>query len=218
MSTDNPMYEPEKWFHRKTAQRCVEALRKNGFTAHYADTKDEARRIVLEAIPVGSSVGIGGSVTIRDLGIPEALKARGNRLYDHWDPSLSPAEKTAARDNQVRADVFLSSTNAITVDGALVNTDGTGNRVASMIFGPKTSVIVCGHNKIVPDVHAAICRIREYAAPVNYKRLNAAAPCVAGDACDGCSPKSCRITTIIEAKPGAKEEFVVVVVGERLGY
>jgi L-lactate utilization protein LutB len=218
MSPENPMYEPEKWFNRRVAEKCVEALRRNGFTAYYAETRDEAKRIVLDAIPAGASVGIGGSVTVRDLGIHQALKERGNRVYDHWDASLSPAEKTAARDNQVKADVFLSSTNALTVDGALVNTDGTGNRVASMIFGPKISVVVCGYNKIVPNLRAAFQRVRRFAAPVNYKRLNASAPCVEGGDCEACGPKSCRITTIIEAKPTAKSEFVVVVVGEKLGY
>lgn len=218
MAPDNPMYEPEKWFNKRTAEKCVDALRKNGFTAHYVETRDEAKRIALEAIPAGASVGIGGSVTVRELGIHEALKERGNQVYDHWDATLSPAEKVAARDNQVRADVFLSSTNAVTMDGALVNTDGTGNRVGAMIMGPKVSIVVCGYNKIVPDVRAAIRRIRRYAAPVNYRRLNANVPCVDGGECDACTSKSCRITTIIEGKPGAKDEFVVIMVGEKLGY
>jgi L-lactate utilization protein LutB len=218
IAPDNPMYEPERWFNEKVAEKCVGALKRNGFAAYYAKTRDEARKIVLDAIPAGASVGIGGSVTVRDLGIHQALKERGNPVYDHWDASLSPAEKAVARDNQVKADVFLSSTNALTMDGALVNTDGSGNRVASMIFGPKISVVVCGYNKMVPDLRAAVQRIRRFAAPVNYRRLNASAPCVEGGDCKACEPKSCRITTIIEAKPAAKAEFVVVIVGEKLGY
>ena len=218
MSTNSPMYEPEKWFNRKMAERCVEALRKHGFTAHYVETREEAKQLALEAVPAGASVGIGGSVTIRDLGIHDALKQRGSQVYDHWDATLSPTEKVVARDNQVKADVFMSSTNAITVDGALVNVDGTGNRVASMIFGPKASVVVCGYNKIVPDLESAIQRVREYAAPVNYKRLNAKAPCIEGGDCDNCPGPLCRVTTIIDGKPSAKEQFVVIIVGEKLGY
>jgi L-lactate utilization protein LutB len=219
MAPENPMYEPERWFNRKTAEKCVEALKKNGFAAYYAEDRDEAKRIILEAIPTGASVGIGGSVTVRDLGLPQALKERGNRVFDHWDTALSPAEKADARDSQIKADVFLSSTNALTIEGALVNTDGTGNRVASMIFGPKTSVVVCGYNKIVPNVVAAIRRIRRYAAPVNYRRLNVNAPCVEDKPCEACaSPRACRVTTIIESAPSGKEKFVVVIVGEKLGY
>lgn len=218
MAASNPMYEPEKWFNKKVAEKCVEALKMNGFTAFYADTREEAKRIVMEAIPAGASVGIGGSVTVRDLGLHAALKERGNTVYDHWDPSLSAVEKAAARDNQAKADVSLSSTNAVTMGGALVNVDGTGNRVAPMIFGPKMSVVVCGYNKIVADLDAALERIREYAAPVNYKRLDAKVPCVEGGDCANCRPTSCRITTVIEARPGAKDKFVVVIAGEKLGY
>lgn len=218
MAPENPMYEPAKWFDRKVAEKCVDALRKNGFTAFYAETRDEAKRIALESVPAGASVGIGGSVTIREMGIVEALKASGHQVYDHWDPSLSPAEKVAARDSQLRADVLMSSTNAVTMSGSLVNVDGTGNRVASMIFGPKMSVVVCGQNKIVPDLQAAMERIHKYAAPVNYKRLNAKAPCLDGGDCSDCPHALCRVTTIIEGKPAAKEQFVVVIVGERLGY
>jgi len=218
VAKDNLMYEPVKWFNRKAAEKCVEALKQNGFDAYYAETREEAKKIVLDAIPAGASVGVGGSVTVRELGIPQALKERGNRVYDHWDASLSPAEKAAARDSQVRADVFLSSANALTMDGVLVNTDGTGNRVASMIFGPKMSIVVCGRNKIVPSVRDAVRRIRTYAAPINYKRLNAKAPCAGGGDCEACKPKLCAITAVIAAKPAAKEKFLVVIVGEDLGY
>lgn len=211
--------DPEKWFARKRATACVDALNKSGFTASYAETKEDARRLALEAIPAEASVGVGGSVTVRELGISDALRARGNTVYDHWDASLSPSEKTATRDRQITADVFLSSTNAVTVKGALINTDGTGNRVASMIYGPKISVVVCGHNKIVADIDEGIARIRDFVAPVNYKRLGREAPCADGGSCDECgSAKACAVTTIIEAKPSAKEKFVVIVVGEKLGY
>lgn len=212
------MYEPEQWFNKKLAERCIEALNKKGFTACYAETREEAKKLALHAIPAGASVGIGGSVTVRDLGIQDALKARGNQVFDHWDAALSPVEKNAARNKQVTADVFLSSTNALTLGGTLVNVDGTGNRVASMIFGPKISVVVCGYNKIVKDLEAANDRIRGHAAPVNYKRLNAKVPCVEGADCDTCRGPLCRVTAIIDSKPSGKEKFVVIVVGEKLGY
>lgn len=208
--------DPEAWFHTKRAKACVEALNKVGFTGIYAATREDAVKAVLEAVPQGASVGIGGSVTVRELGLHEALKARGHRVYDHWDTSLSPEDRARARDNQIAADVFLSSTNAITAKGTLINIDGSGNRVAAMIFGPKTSIVVCGYNKIVADVEEGLARVRNYAAPVNYKRLGREFDATA--ASDIERAHAYAITTILEAKPGGKEKFVVVVVGEKLGY
>ncbi|HHX27589.1 MAG: lactate utilization protein [Bacillota bacterium] len=214
MTEEKPL-DPETWFHTKRARACVEALNRVGFTGIYAANREDALKAVLEAIPQGASVGIGGSVTVRALGIHEALKARGNKVFDHWDSSLSPEERTRARDGQITADVFLSSTNALTMKGTLINIDGTGNRVAAMIFGPKTSIVACGYNKIVADVEEGLARVRDYAAPVNYKRL--------GREMDEADDEIARarayaITTVLEAKPGGKEKFVVVVVGEKLGY
>jgi L-lactate utilization protein LutB len=211
---ENQSLSPEQWFHRKRALACVDALNKAGFTALYAETAEDARKAVLEAIPEGASVGIGGSVTVRELGLHEALKARGNTVHDHWDPALSAEEKAAARDAQITADVFLSSTNAVTMRGALVNIDGTGNRVAAMIFGPKTSIVVTGYNKIVADIEEGLTRTRRYAAPINYRRLNREF----NETDDNGRARALAITTILEAKPGGKDKFIVVVVGEKLGY
>ena len=218
MTTDT--YAPEKWFNRQRALNCVEALKKNGFTAYFAETSEEAKKLVMSEIPEKSTVtvGLGGSVTVRELGLPEALQTAGHTVLDHWDASKSPAERAAARDAQVTADVFLSSSNALTEAGALVNSDGSGNRVASMIFGPKISIVVCGYNKLVKGIPEAMERIYRYAAPVNYKRLNLDTPCQKAIDCSQCSPKSCRVTTIIEAPPLGKKKFVVVVVNEKLGF
>lgn len=214
MAETKPL-DPETWFHTKRAKACVEALNKVGFTAVYVPTREEAVKAVLEHIPQGASVGIGGSVTVRELGLHEALKARGNVVYDHWDQSVSSEERALARDRQITADVFLSSTNAVTMKGTLINIDGTGNRVASMVFGPKVSIVVCGYNKIVADVEEGLRRVREYAAPINYKRLGREFD---EKATDIEKAKAYAITTILESKPGGKEKFVVVVVGEKLGY
>jgi L-lactate utilization protein LutB len=213
--TEKKPLDPETWFHAKRAKACVEALNKVGFTGIFARTGEDAVKAVLEAIPQSASVGIGGSVTVRELGIHEALKARGNKVFDHWDTSLSAEERAKARDSQITADVFLSSTNALTMKGTLINIDGTGNRVASMIFGPKTSIVVCGYNKIVADVEEGLARVRNYAAPVNYKRLGRE---MDENDDDVAKARAFAITTILEAKPGGKEKFVVVVVAKKLGY
>ncbi len=212
-------HQHEIWFGKEQAKACAEALKRSGFTAYYADSGSEAVRVVLGEVPVGASVGIGGSVTVRELGLPEALKEAGHTVYDHWDTSLDAAGREHSRDSQLQADVFLSSSNAVTKQGALVNVDGTGNRVAAMIFGPKISIVVIGYNKIVDGIPQALDRIHNYVAPVNYRRLNMNTPCQVGDNCSTCgNPKACRVTTFIEAPPSGKKKFVVVVVGEHLGY
>jgi L-lactate utilization protein LutB len=218
MTAESDAYAPEKQFNRRRALNSVEALKKNGFTAYFAETKEEAKKLAMSEIPEQATVGFGGSVTVRELGLPEALKDAGYTVFDHWDPSKTPAQKAEARDAQVTADVYVSSSNALTDTGALVNVDGSGNRVGSMIFGPKTSIVVCGYNKLVTGIPEAIERIHRYAAPVNYRRLNMNTPCQEGIDCSQCSPKSCRVTTIIEAPPGAKKKFVVIVVNEKLGF
>lgn len=216
----NPLYQPKHWFNQKLAAECIESLKAKGFIAYYAQDRQEATDRILGEIPNGASVGIGGSVTLRDLGIPGILKEKGYTVYDHWDEALTQPEKREARNKQVLADVFLSGTNAVCLDGTLVNADGSGNRVSSMIFGPKITIVVCGVNKIVGNLDEAFARIRQYAAPVNARRLGAAMPCqnIAGYSSSPGIKLGCRVTTIIEAPPMAKERFVVVVVNEDLGY
>jgi L-lactate utilization protein LutB len=214
-------HQHETWFGKEQAKACVEGLKRSGFTAYYADNREEAVQTVLDQVPPSASVGIGGSVTVRELGLPQSLRQAGHTVYDHWDTSLDTEGRERARDSQVLADVFLSSSNAVTQQGALVNVDGTGNRVAAMIFGPKTTILVVGYNKIVSGIPEAQERIRQYVAPVNYRRLNMNTPCQKGDCCSECGqsgPKACKVTTIIEAPPSGKKKFVVIVVGERLGY
>ncbi len=215
--TDPHVYET--WFGKEQAKRCVETLKGNGFSAYYADTPDEAVEMVLREIPVESAVGVGGSVTVREIGLLKAMKTHGHIVYDHWDPTLDQDEKEHVRNSQLVSHVFVSSTNAVTKDGALVNVDGTGNRVAAMIFGPKITIVVAGYNKIVQDIPDALRRIRNYIAPINFKRLNVDTPCQEGDGCETCKkPIACRVTTIIQSPPSGKSKFVVILVGEKLGY
>jgi len=130
------MYEARSWHTEKMVQATVENLRKNGFNALYIPTKEEAVRAILDMIPRNAKVGIGGSVTIREIGLDKALNECGNVLADHWRPGLSKDQAKKTRLEQLSSDVFLSSTNAVTMDGKLLNIDGTGNRVAAMIYGP----------------------------------------------------------------------------------
>ncbi|KPJ60521.1 MAG: hypothetical protein AMJ46_05785 [Latescibacteria bacterium DG_63] len=199
--------------------RTTAALQVCGFEALAAKDRDEARNKTLELIPAGSTVGAGGSVTLQEIGLIDALVSRGDTVYWSGAAKGGASPDFDYRKAQLTADVFLSSTNAITVDGDLVNVDGTGNRVAAMSFGPGKVIVVAGWNKIVSDVGAAFQRIRDVAAPLNAKRLKLDLPCVETGFCVDCdAPDSiCRITTVISRKP-KRADFTVVLVAEQLGY
>jgi len=215
------MYEARDWYSEKIVQVTLNSLRKNGFIAFYVPSKEEAFRKVLEMIPVDAKVGAGGSVTIRAIGLVKALVERGNPVADHWRAGLSEEELKEVRRRQLTSDVFLSSSNAVTMDGKLLNADGTGNRVAAMIFGPNKVIIVSCVNKIVKDVDEGIRRIRNVASPMNANRLGYKSPCGLTGLCteDQCEPpeRICHIITILERRPN-ETDTTVVLVGERLGY
>jgi len=209
------------WHSEKIVQTTIQNLKKNGFTAIYTPTKEEAARKVLEMIPQGARVGIGGSVTIREMGLVKALTERGHTLADHWRAGLSREETKEARRSQLISDVFLTSSNAVTMDGKLLNIDGTGNRVAAMIFGPRKVIVVAGVNKIVKDMDEGVKRIRNIATPMNANRLGSKSPCALTGTCaeDECElpNRLCHIITILERKPN-ETDTTVVLVGENLGY
>jgi len=210
-----------KWFMEDRGRRAVEALKKRGFNAFYAETQTQAKEVVLKEISPGATVGVGGSVTVRGMGIVDDLKARGNKIIDHWvAPSMLSEEDFQLRRAQQTSDVFITSTNAITLEGQLVNTDGGGNRVNAMVFGPKKAIVVAGANKIVPDLDSALRRIKEIVVPMNCKRLNSSPPCMQAGRCVDCRvpQRVCRITTIIEWKPPFFSDYCVIIVGESLGF
>ena len=193
------------------------ALVRKGFTVHHAATAKEAADIALNLIPEGASVGFGGSVTVRDMNLYETLQAAGHPVHWHWKNDES---KPAVFANAAKADVYLTSTNAITADGCLVNIDGTGNRVGAMIAGPKQVIIIAGSNKIVNGgVPQAIARIKTVACPQNARRLALDTPCASLDRCDAanCTRSMCNVTSIIE-KPVGGHKITIILVDEELGY
>lgn len=208
-----------EWQNETLGKKVVEALKANNFTAEYLANREEARKRVLELIPANSSVGFGGSVTVGALDLQKELAERGCTILDHGLPNLTAEEKIAIRKKQLTADVFLTGTNAVTLEGQLVNMDGTGNRVAAMIFGPQKVIVVAGVNKIVLDLEAAQERIEMKAAPLNNKRLSRPNPCVESGICMDCAGKTriCNILTVLYKKPTATD-LIVLVVGEELGF
>ncbi|MTV50214.1 lactate utilization protein [Heliobacillus mobilis] len=207
------------WHHETLGTKVVEALTKNNFQATYCKTRQEAVEQILSLIPTDASVGVGGSQTIQELGLLDQLSERGNELLNHNRPGITPEEAMDIRRRQLVSDVFLTGTNAVTLDGQLVNRDGIGNRVAAMIFGPKKVIVVTGVNKIVKDPSEAEARIKRFAAPLNNKRINLPNPCTTTGECMNCQGprRICNITTVLSKKP-MLTEFHVIVVGEELGY
>ena len=199
--------------------KTVEALKSNRFNAAYYESAQAAMGELFSVIPPEATVGIGGSWTLISLAVVEKLEERGNTVYCHHKPGLSPEEILDIRRKQLTCDVFLTSSNAITEDGRLVNTDATGNRVAAMIFGPKKVIVLAGVNKIVGSLEAAQERIRATAAPQNNKRLNRPNPCVQTGHCVDCQgpTRLCNVTTVIHKRPPASDIHVWVI-GEELGY
>lgn len=195
----------------------IQALKKNHIEVLYFEDRKSLVESLLSTIKEDEVVGIGGSVTIQSLGVAEKLIERGNKVEWHWLEQTAEG-RHEARVSQMHSDVYLTSTNALTQRGQLVNIDGTGNRVASMIFGPKKVIIVCGVNKIVPHLEAAMERVKE-AAVQNAKRLNLDTPCTVKGECFECTgpQRICNVTTIIDKKP-SETEMTVMIVNENLGF
>ncbi len=213
------MHEALNWHQQTLAERTVDALIKNRFRAVYVPDKETALKAILDETAADAVVGMGGSWTTSELKAQETLEKRGNKVLNHNAPGTTPAEASVIRHQQLACDVFLTSTNALTLDGQLVNVDGSGNRVAAMIFGPKKTIVVAGVNKICSTVEDAVTRIETCAAPVNAKRLNRKTPCTHTGVCQDCdSPERiCSVTTIMHKKPHPAD-ILVIIVGEPLGF
>lgn len=213
------MQSSTNWHNDTIGQKVVEALQKNNFKAEYLKDRNQALTRILELIPPDASIGCGGSATNKEIGLLDLLEKRGNELIDWAVPGFTPEQMLDARRRMLLSDVFISGTNAITLDGQLVNVDGTGNRVAAITFGPKKVIIIAGINKITTDVHTAMKRIRLIAAPINNKRLERPNPCTTTGICMDCASKTriCNATVITHKCPPLTD-ITVFIIGEHLGY
>lgn len=204
--------------NRMKFETIIEALDRRNMTGHYAETCEEAVEIALQLTPEGSVVSFGGSVTVSETGIRDALKAGNYDVRDPWDIS-DPADNMRARRESLLADVFYTSTNAITIDGELINVDGNGNRVAGLIFGPKRVIVVAGANKVVADEAEGRARIKTMAAPANNLRLGNETPCAVTGKCANCmSPRTICDHTVITRRSHIPGRVHVILVNEDLGY
>jgi hypothetical protein len=215
---DQNMEQYEQWFREKQVERTIHALKKNSFEALYVSDSKSAREEVIKRIPDGATVGIGGSVTLAQTGILDALKNRKVQLIFPFQQARNEEDRIELIRKSFLSDVFLSSTNAVTEDGKLFNIDATGNRVGAMFIGPKKVIVISGVNKIVKNIEAAEKKLMEWTAPQNSRRLNRKTPCVETGVCGDCSSpdRICNIYVTLAKKP-SRTDVLVIIVGENLG-
>jgi hypothetical protein len=207
-------------WNEKVAKEIIKHLEKRRMEGSYSATADQAREEVLSMIPKGATVFRCGSMTAAGMGLWEGIsKLPGVEFIDPYQSRLSSEEGLELRRRGMTADMMIASSNAITLDGKLVNLDGMGNRVAAMTFGPRKVILIVGMNKVAPDLDTAIARVKHYAAPVNAIRLGVPTPCVETGLCADCrSPQRiCNMWSIIEGHM-IKGRIHVKLVGENLGY
>lgn len=221
MNLDEIISKPKAVVFRKKAETVIESLRKRSIGAEYVDTGKEAVEAVCGMIPDGSVVALGGSVTVMQIGLLDALRRMNIKLLDRYRPGIKKEETEELALRGLTADVLITSTNAVTADGKLVNEDGSGNRVGAMIFGPQKVIVVAGINKIVGTADDGLKRIKEIAAPLNCIRLGVDTPCARTGFCDDdechAPARLCSQIVIIESNR-VKDRVHVVLVGEELGY
>ena len=210
---------PQEKRNNLLADRLIKNLNRRNMQAFYCPTAEEAVKKVLELIEDGSSVTWGGSMTIRDMGIPDALRNRGTLTVLDRDLVETPEEKQDMYLRAFTADVYLTSANALSEDGVIVNIDGNGNRVAAITWGPKKVIFVISLNKVAQTVEAALARARSTASPINAQRFDINTPCQIDGVCHNCnSPESiCSYVHFLRNSRGGNRHTVVLV-GEDFGY
>jgi len=215
------MHPIEKDYFRKRIPATMKELQKKLYVPYFFETAAEAKSFILGQINPGETVGIGGSVTLREsLQIVEEIRKNGNAVYDHWEDGGNRARRLELKRKHREVDVFLSGINAVTWDGVMVNLDGGGNRVASLCSGPKRVIAVGGVNKIADSIDSAVYRIRNKTAVNRAMDKNLRTPCVETGICSDCiSPdRACAALLILLKRPDDIENFTVVLVNEEMGY
>ena len=211
------MVEPMKKYYEKRGEILVKNLKSRHFDAWYCEDKASALAKALELIPEGSTVGWGGALSAQQIGLMDAVNAGNYRAIDR-DQCKTPEEKLQAAKESMFADVFLTGANALSLDGQMVNIDGSGNRVAAIIYGPGTVLVIAGMNKVMDDLDAAMTRARTVAAPMNKQRFPNQTPCEITGTCGDCKAEGCICNQIVitrHCRPVGRIKFIIV--GEELG-
>ena len=200
-----------------TLNRAADALRRRGFDAAVFSSAAEAADYILQDVPAGADIAIGGSMSVKQMALHERLRAHGHTVFWHWE--VPPQERPALLHRAMACPVYLCSANALTEDGLIVQIDGNGNRVAAMCYGPQTVYVIIGRNKLVCGGYAqAVRRVKQEACPQNARRQGLDTPCASGSCNVGaCKKYMCAVTASFDRAPGGKRTQVVLV-DEELGY
>ena len=200
------------------AEQVIKNLKSRQMEGHYVQTKEEALALALELIPEGSSISWGGSMSIKAIGLPEALHKGNYKVLDR-DLCATPEEKAEMMHQALNCDYFLASCNAISEDGILVNIDGNANRVAAFAYGPKNVLLIVGMNKVVKTEADAMSRARNEAAPINAQRFGVDTPCVKNGSCFNCKSPQCICCQILITRfSKVPKRTKIILVDENLGF
>lgn len=211
------MATPMEKYYEKRGNILVKNLQSRHFEAYYCANKEEALAKALELIPEGASVGWGGAMSCEQIGLMDALKAGNYRAMDR-SLAKTAAEREQMMHDMLASDVFLTGANGLSLDGQMVNIDGTGNRVAAIVYGPKSILVVAGMNKVEDTLEAAMNRARTVAAPMNNQRFDNSNPCSVTATCANCKHETCICNQILitrHCRPAGRIKFILV--GEDLG-
>lgn len=212
------MTEMHRKYYDKRGQILVKNLQSRHFEAYYCADQASALEKALELIPKGATVGWGGALSAQQIGLMDALNAGDYNAIDR-DQCKTPEEKQEAAKKSMFADVFLTGANAMSLDGQMVNIDGAGNRVAAIVYGPETVLVVAGMNKVEDTLEDAIRRARTVAAPLNKQRFPNQTPCEVTGTCADCKREGCICNQILitrHCRPVGRIKFIIV--GEELGF
>lgn len=211
------MPTPKEAYYTKRGQILVKNLQSRHFEAYYCENREQALEKALELIPEGASVGWGGAMSCQQIGLMDAVRQGSYKVFDR-ETCKTPEEKEQCAKECMFADVFLTGANGMSLDGQMVNIDGAGNRVAAIVYGPKSVIVVAGMNKVEDDLQAAVRRARTVAAPMNQQRFLLSNPCTVTGSCADCKSPTCICNQILitrNCRPAGRIKFIIV--GEELG-
>ena len=212
------MSNPKQQYYNKRGELLVKNLQSRFFEAYYCPTKEAALEKALELIPKGSTIGWGGALSAQQIGLLSAVRGPEYRAIDR-ERCATPEERTQAMKDCLFCDVFLTGANALSMDGHMVNIDGIGNRVAAIVYGPKSVLVIAGMNKVCDTLEAAVTRARTIAAPMNKQRFDGVTPCGVTGVCADCKTEGCICNQILitrHCRPAGRIKFILV--GEELGF